>query len=148
MSQDPFSVLGVPSSATEDEIKSAYRKLAKKYHPDLNPGDKAAEQKMKEVNEAYAEAIRIRKGGGSRQGSGAGGYGGYGYAVGIDAGLIRGKHVTILLGHNSRVKVRRGQKVKRGQVVAYGGSTGNSTGPHCHFEVHANGYLQNPRKWL
>lgn len=78
MSQDPFSVLGVPSSATEDEIKSAYRKLAKKYHPDLNPGDKAAEQKMKEVNEAYAEAIRIRKGGGSRQGSGAGGYGGYG----------------------------------------------------------------------
>lgn len=78
----------------------------------------------------------------------AGWYGGYGYAVGIDAGLIRGKHVTILLGHNSRVKVRRGQKVKRGQVVAYGGSTGNSTGPHCHFEVHANGYLQNPRKWL
>ncbi len=75
MSQDPFSVLGVPSSATEDEIKSAYRKLAKKYHPDLNPGDKAAEQKMKEVNEAYAEAIRIRKGGGSRQERG-GGYGG------------------------------------------------------------------------
>ena len=78
----------------------------------------------------------------------AGWYGGYGYAVGIDAGLIRGKHVTILLGHNSRVKVRRGQKVKRGQVVAYGGSTGNSTGPHCHFEVHANGVLQNPRNWL
>ena len=62
---DPFAVLGVSSSATEDEIKSAYRKLAKKYHPDLNPGDKAAEQKMREVNEAYSQALQIKKGGGS-----------------------------------------------------------------------------------
>ncbi len=62
---DPFAVLGVPSSATEDEIKSAYRKLAKKYHPDLNPGDKMAEQKMREVNEAYTQALQIKKGGGS-----------------------------------------------------------------------------------
>ena len=52
MNQDPFSVLGVSSSASEDEIKSAYRKLAKKYHPDLNPGDASAEEKMREVNEA------------------------------------------------------------------------------------------------
>ena len=62
---NPFSVLGVSSSATEDEIKSAYRKLAKKYHPDLNPGDKAAEQKMKEINEAYTQALQIRKNGGT-----------------------------------------------------------------------------------
>ena len=46
MPNDPFAVLGLSSSATEDEIKSAYRKLAKKYHPDLNPGDKAAEEKI------------------------------------------------------------------------------------------------------
>ena len=71
MNRDPFSVLGVSASATEDEIKSAYRKLAKKYHPDLNPGDKEAERKMKEVNEAYAEAIRLRKTGGTWQGSGS-----------------------------------------------------------------------------
>ena len=58
---DPFAVLGVSSSATEDEIKSAYRKLAKKYHPDLNPGDKSAEQKMREVNEAYTRALQIKK---------------------------------------------------------------------------------------
>ena len=62
---DPFAVLGVSPSATEDEIKSAYRKLAKKYHPDLNPGDKAAEQKMREVNEAYTQALQIKKGGAS-----------------------------------------------------------------------------------
>ena len=68
MMNDPFAVLGVPSSATEDEIKAAYRKLAKKYHPDLNPGDKAAEQKMREVNEAYTEALRIKKGGGTSSG--------------------------------------------------------------------------------
>ena len=61
MANDPFAVLGLSSSATEDEIKSAYRKLAKKYHPDLNPGDKAAEQKMREVNEAYTRALQIKK---------------------------------------------------------------------------------------
>ena len=61
MANDPFAVLGISSSATEDEIKSAYRKLAKKYHPDLNPGDKTAEAKMREVNEAYTRALQIRK---------------------------------------------------------------------------------------
>ena len=90
---DPFAVLGVSPSASEDEIKSAYRKLAKKYHPDLNPGDKAAEAKMREVNEAYTQALQIKKNGGSwnpgSSGSGpygssysgpggAGGYGTYG----------------------------------------------------------------------
>ncbi len=45
--------MGVPRNATEEEIKKAYRKLAKQYHPDLNPGDKNAEEKFKEVNEAY-----------------------------------------------------------------------------------------------
>lgn len=53
MAQDLYAVLGVPKTATEDEIKKAYRKLAKKYHPDLHPGDKEAEAKFKEVNDAY-----------------------------------------------------------------------------------------------
>ena len=53
MSRDPYEVLGVSKGASEDEIKQAYRKLAKRYHPDLNPGDTTAAQKMNEVNQAY-----------------------------------------------------------------------------------------------
>jgi len=58
--RDYYEVLGVSRSASEDDIKRAYRNLAKKYHPDANPGDKTAEEKFKEVNEAY-EVLRDSK---------------------------------------------------------------------------------------
>jgi murein DD-endopeptidase MepM/ murein hydrolase activator NlpD len=71
-------------------------------------------------------------------------YGGYGNCVIID----HGSGITTLYGHNSSLTVKAGQKVTRGQTVAKAGSTGVSTGNHCHFEVRVNGVTQNPRNWL
>ena len=53
MPRDYYEVLGVSRSADETEIKKAFRRLARKYHPDVNPGDKSAEARFKEINEAY-----------------------------------------------------------------------------------------------
>lgn len=75
--QDPYRVLGVSPDASEDEIKKAYRNLAKKYHPDVNNGSSEAEARMKEVNEAYSTIMKMRRNGGS---SGNTGYGNTGYS--------------------------------------------------------------------
>ena len=70
--------------------------------------------------------------------------GGYGYAIMIDHG---GGLVTIY-GHNSSLAVGEGQRVSQGQLVAYAGSTGYSTGPHCHFEVRLHGEVTEPLNYL
>lgn len=92
--RDYYEVLGVDKNATDDDLKKAYRKLAKEYHPDLNPNDKEAEAKFKEVNEAYEVLSDSDKkarydqfghagvdpsyGGGASGSGGFGGFGGFG----------------------------------------------------------------------
>ena len=83
MTRDPYEVLGISRDASDEEIKTAYRNLAKKYHPDLHPDDKNAQEKMNEINAAYdqiknpqnyrQQASQQSYGGGY----GSGGYNGY-----------------------------------------------------------------------
>lgn len=81
MIDDPYKVLGVSPDASDEEIKRAYRKLAKQYHPDVNPGDAEAAKKMQQINAAYEQIKNPEKA--AQNGSGSqgsyGGYGGYGY---------------------------------------------------------------------
>ncbi len=88
MKKDYYELLGVAKGAPADEIKKAYRKLAVKYHPDKNPGDKASEEKFKEVSEAYEVLSDDKKrqmydqfghsAGAGQAGGGPGGFGGFG----------------------------------------------------------------------
>ena len=92
MTRDPYTVLGLSPGASSDEVKTAYRKLAKKYHPDLNPGSVEAEQKMKEINEAYDIIVSGRYQAGtysSGQNASSGGYGAYQNGGFGDKGLRR-----------------------------------------------------------
>lgn len=93
--RDPYSVLGIAKTASQDDIRKAYRKLAKKYHPDLNPGDKKAEEEFKALNQANDllsdadKRARFDRGeidasGQERQpGFGGGGFGGGGFGGGF-----------------------------------------------------------------
>ena len=75
MTSDPYKVLGVSPNASDDEIQKAYRRLVKKYHPDVNPGDENAEKKMREINTAYDQIRNIREGKASYGGQNSNPYG-------------------------------------------------------------------------
>ncbi|MGN0335046.1 MAG: molecular chaperone DnaJ [Lachnospiraceae bacterium] len=114
--RDYYEVLGVSKNASDSEIKSAYRKLAKKYHPDMNPGDETAEKKFKEASEAYAILSDADK---RRQydqfghaafengGGGAGGFGGFDFS-GADMGDIFGDIFGDLFGGGGRRRSNNG----------------------------------------
>ena len=78
----------------------------------------------------------------------SGWYGGYGKVVIIDHGSVNGRPTSTLYAHMSTIKVKQGDYVQKGQVVGLEGTTGYSTGPHCHFEVRINGKPNNPMNYI
>ncbi len=112
--RDYYEVLGVNRSATDDELKKAYRQLAKKYHPDTNPGDKAAEAKFKEASEAYAvlsDADKRRQydqfGHSAFDGTGGAGAGGFDFSS-MDMGDIFGDIFGDLFGGGRQRRANNG----------------------------------------
>ena len=98
--RDHYQVLGVPSTATDEEVKKAYRDLARKYHPDNyhdNPLADLAQERMKEINEAYEAVQSQRKA--ARAGGYSGGYGGYqaGYQSGYQSGGSRYQRIRMAI---------------------------------------------------
>ena len=121
--RDYYEVLGLSKGASADDIKKAYRSLAKKYHPDMNPGDKDAEAKFKEVNEAYAVLSDDEK----RQkydqfghaafdpASGGGGFGGFG---GFDGGFDFSDLFSSFFGGGGRSSSAQRNAPQRGEDIA------------------------------
>lgn len=123
--RDYYEVLGVSKSASEDEIKKAYRKTAKKYHPDLHPDDKEAEEKFKECNEAYEVLSDPQKKSrydqfgfaGVDPNYGAGGAGGYGGGFGFDGDIDLGDIFSSFFGGGGGFGGRNPNAPQRGRDI-------------------------------
>ena len=116
--RDYYEVLGVTKGVSEADLKKAYRKVAKKYHPDTNPGDKEAEEKFKEAAEAYAVLSDPEKRAkydqyghaAFEQGGGPGGFGGFDFS---DMGDIFGDIFGDMFGGGSRQRQSNGPVMQR-----------------------------------
>lgn len=124
---DPYKVLGVSPDASDEEIKKAYRTLAKKYHPDRNPGDEEAARKMQQINAAYEQIKNPDQAAQSGYGQGGygygGGYSGYGYGGGYGGYGNYGGYGGYSAGNNTEYgESRQGDSYQQAayQYIRYG----------------------------
>jgi len=122
--RDYYEVLGVEKDVSENEIKKSYRKLARKYHPDVNPGDKVAEEKFKEINEAYEVLSdpekKVRYDQYGHAGVDSNGFNGYGSSNGADFGGFGDIFDIFFGGGSSRERgPQKGSDLKIDMLLAF-----------------------------